>query len=206
MFILGLTGSIGMGKTVAAGDFARLGVPVHDSDAVVHDLMSKGGEAVEEVASAFPGVLEKGAINRGQLGKQVFGDDDALKKLERILHPKVRERETAFLGWHARQRTQAIVLDVPLLFETGGQKRCDAVAVVSAPLREQRRRVLKRPGMSPERFDKILAYQMPDVKKRQLADYVIQTGLGRAYSLQMIRQIVTIVRRSPGSKWPPFSL
>jgi len=206
MFILGLTGSIGMGKSVAAGDFARLGVPVHDSDAVVHDLMYKGGDAVDEVAEAFPGVLDQGAINRGQLGKQVFGDDEALKRLERILHPKVRERETAFLAWHARQRTQAIVLDVPLLFETGGQKRCDAVAVVSAPSREQRRRVLRRPGMSEERFDKILAYQMPDVKKRQLADFVIPTGLGRAYSLQTIRKIVTIIRRSPGSKWPPFSI
>lgn len=204
MFILGLTGSIGMGKTVAAGDFSRLGVPVHDSDATVHDLMSKGGDAVSEVARAFPGVLEKGAIDRGLLGKHVFGDDVALKTLEAILHPKVREREIAFLGWHVRQRTQAIVLDVPLLYETGGQKRCDAVAVVSAPYREQRRRVLSRSGMTEERLAKILAYQVPDIKKRQLADYVIHTGLGRMHSLQIIRQIVTLIKQHTGTHWPPF--
>ncbi len=203
MFILGLTGSIGMGKTVAAGDFARQGVPVHDSDAAVHDMMSKGGEAVSEVAEAFPGVLEKGAIDRGLLGKHVFGDDVALKKLEKILHPKVWEREISFLGWHARQRTPGVVLDVPLLFETGGQNRCDAVAVVSASYREQRRRVLCRPGMTEERLSKILAYQMPDVKKRQMADFVIHTGLGRSHSLQKIRQIVTIIRQRPGTHWPP---
>jgi dephospho-CoA kinase len=204
MFILGLTGSIGMGKTVAAGDFARLGVPVHDSDATVHDLMSKGGDAVTEVADAFPGVLAKGAINRGLLGKHVFGDDVALKRLEEILHPKVREREFAFLGWHARQRTSAIVLDVPLLFETGGQKRCDVVAVVSAPYREQRRRVLSRPGMTEERLAKVLAYQMPDIKKRQFADYIINTGLGRMHSLQAIRQIITLIKQHKGKHWPPF--
>ena len=204
MFILGLTGSIGMGKTVAAGDFARLGVPVHDSDATVHDLMSKGGDAVTEVADTFPGVLAKGAIDRGLLGKHVFGDNVALKRLEKILHPKVREREIAFLGWHARQRTRAIVLDVPLLFETGGQKRCDAVAVVSAPYREQRRRVLSRPGMTKERLVKILAYQMPDIKKCQFADYIIHTGLGRMHSLQAIRQIVTLIKQDKGTHWPPF--
>lgn len=195
MFILGLTGSIGMGKTIAAGDFARLGLPVHDSDATVHDLMSKGGAAVSEIAEAFPGVLVKGAIDRSLLGKHVFGDDVALKTLEKILHPKVRDRETAFLGWHVRQRTSAIVLDIPLLYETGGQKRCDAVAVVSAPYREQRRRVLSRPGMTEERMAKILTYQVPDIKKRQMADYVIQTGLGRLHSLQIIRQIVTIIKQ-----------
>ena len=204
MFILGLTGSIGMGKTVAAGDFVRLGVPVHDSDATVHDLMSKGGDAVTEVADAFPGVLAKGAIDRGLLGKHVFGDDVALKRLEEILHPKVREREFAFLGWHARQRTSAIVLDVPLLFETGGQKRCDVVAVVSAPYREQRRRVLSRPGMTEERLAQVLAYQMPDIKKRQFADYIIHTGLGRMHSLQAIRQIITLIKQHKGKHWPPF--
>lgn len=204
MFILGLTGSIGMGKTVAAGDFARLGVPVHDSDAAVHEMMSKGGEAVSEVAAAFPGILEKGAINRGLLGKHVFGDDAALKNLEKILHPKVRERETSFLGWHARQRTPAVVLDVPLLYETGGERRCDAVAVVTAPLREQRRRVLSRPGMTEERLLKILAYQIADIKKCRMADFVIYTGLGRSHSLQKIRQIVTIIRQRAGTHWPPF--
>ena len=206
MFILGLTGSIGMGKTVAAGDFARLGVPVHDSDAAVHALMDKGGDAVEDVADAFPGVLQNGAIDRGLLGKDVFGDDAALKRLEKILHPKVREHQAAFLAWHARQGTTRVVLDVPLLLETGGQHRCDAVAVVSAPFREQRRRVLARPGMTEERFNKVLKYQMSDYKKRKLADFVINTGLGRVHSLQDIRQIAKIVGYKKGTHWPPFWL
>ena len=190
MFILGLTGSIGMGKTVAAGDFRRLGLPVHDSDAAVHALMAKGGAAVEAVGAAFPGVVRDGAVDRGELGGRVFGDDQALKKLEAILHPLVRKQTNAFLGRHARLRTPAVVLDIPLLFETGAEERCDAVCVVSAPYREQRRRVLARPGMTEEKFQEILKHQIP--------------GLGRSHSLPMIRRIATIARTSAGTHWPPL--
>ncbi|MDP4796748.1 MAG: dephospho-CoA kinase [Rhodospirillales bacterium] len=203
MFILGLTGSIGMGKTVAAGDFRRLGIPVHDSDATVHALMAKGGAAVSPVSQAFSGVLKDGAIDRRALGRRVFGDDAALKRLEAILHPMVRQQSHKFLGIHARRRTPAVVLDIPLLFESGGERRCDAVAVVSAPYREQRRRVLSRPGMTEERFQEILKHQIPDDLKRRAADFVIFTGLGRAHSLLMIRQIAKIICSSEGRHWPP---
>ncbi len=204
MFILGLTGSIGMGKTVAARDFAKLGVPVHDSDAVVHRLMGPGGAAVHAVGEVFPDVVKAGAVDRRRLGMQVFGDPAALQRLEAILHPRVRAAELRFLGQHARLNTPLVVLDVPLLFETGGERRCDAVAVVSAPYREQRRRVLARPRMKEERFQQILKYQISDYDKRRAADFVIHSGLGRAFSLQRIRQIVTLTQGIVGTHWPPF--
>lgn len=203
MFILGLTGSIGMGKTTAATQFRRLRVPVHDSDAAVHQLMQKGGAAVAAVGAAFPGVVHNGAVDRKELGRRVYGDDSALQRLEAILHPMVRNASRRFLGFHVRQRTPAVVLDVPLLFETGGEHRCDAVAVVSAPYREQRRRVLARPGMTEDRFKEILKHQIPDYFKRRAADFVISTGLGHAYSLQQIRHIVTIIHETAGTHWPP---
>jgi len=204
VFILGLTGSIGMGKTVAARDFAKLGIPVHDSDAVVHGLIGPGGDAVKAVGDAFPGVVNADAVDRGLLGAQVFDDDLALKRLEAILHPRVRAAELRFLGQHARLQTPLVVLDVPLLFETGGERRCDAVAVVSAPYRVQRRRVLSRPGMTEAKFKSILKHQISDYEKRRAADFVIYSGLGRGFSLQRIRQIVTLTQGYIGSHWPPF--
>lgn len=204
MFILGLTGSIGMGKTVAARDFAKLGIPVHESDAVVHGLIGPGGDAVRAVGDAFPGVVNADAVDRGLLGAQVFDDDLALKRLEAILHPRVRAAELRFLGQHARLQTPLVVLDVPLLFETGGERRCDAVAVVSAPYRVQRRRVLSRPGMTEAKFKSILKHQISDYEKRRAADFVIYSGLGRGFSLQRIRQIVTLTQGYIGSHWPPF--
>ncbi|MBO6518809.1 MAG: dephospho-CoA kinase [Rhodospirillales bacterium] len=204
MFILGLTGSIGMGKTVAARAFRREGLAVHDSDAAVHALMDKGGAAVARIADRFPGVVKNGAVDRGELGRRVFGDDDALKRLEAILHPMVREREHAFLGLHARLKTPAVVLDIPLLFETGGETRCDAVCVVSAPYRVQRQRVMARPGMTAEKFAGILKHQISDELKRRAADFVIFTGLGRSHSLPMIREIATIAKSTRGTHWPPF--
>lgn len=204
MFILGLTGSIGMGKSTAAANFKRLGVPVHDSDAAVHAVMAKDGIAVPAIDQAFPGVVKDGEIDRQKLGAKVFGDAPALKKLEGILHPLVRDREKAFLARHCRLGTPAIVLDVPLLFETGGERRCDAVVVVSAPLREQKRRVLARPGMTIEKFENILKSQISDIIKRKRADFVVYTGLGRAHSLRSIREIVTLIRSARGQKWPPF--
>ena len=205
MIILGLTGSIGMGKTVAAGDFRRLGVPVHDSDAAVHRLLAKGGAAVEQVGEAFPDVVVDGAVDRAALGKVVFGDTPALRKLESILHPMVRTEKDRFLKRMARRRVPLVVLDIPLLFETNGQVACDAVAVVSAPLRVQRQRVLARPGMTVERFESVLNYQMSDKMKRQKADFVIQTGLGRRHSLRQITAIVRMVSTWEGRKWPPFA-
>lgn len=204
MFILGLTGSIGMGKTVAARDFAKLGIPVHESDAIVHGLIGPGGDAVKAVGDAFPGVVNADAVDRGLLGAQVFDDDLALKRLEAILHPRVRAAELRFLGQHARLQTPLVVLDVPLLFETGGERRCDAVAVVSAPYRVQRRRVLSRPGMTEAKFKSILKHQISDYEKRRAADFVIYSGLGRGFSLQRIRQIVTLTQGYIGSHWPPF--
>ncbi len=204
MFILGLTGSIGMGKSTAAQAFRRFGLPVHDSDAAVHALMGPGGAAVAEVDAAFPGVVTGGAVDRKALGARVFNDTTALRRLEAILHPLVRRSEERFLGHCARRRAKSVVLDIPLLFETGGEGRCDAVAVVSAPAREQRRRVLRRPGMTAEKFAGILAHQIDDKLKCRAADFVVQTGLGRAFSLQQISHIVTIVSSSPGTRWPPF--
>ncbi|MDA8637497.1 dephospho-CoA kinase [Rhodospirillales bacterium] len=204
MFILGLTGSIGMGKSTAAADFRRFRVPVHDSDAAVHAVMAKGGAAVAEIDQAFPGVVLNGVIDRQKLGAKVFGDGPALKKLEAILHPLVRERERAFLAHHGRLGTRAVVLDVPLLFETNGQRRCDAVVVVSAPFREQKRRVMARPGMTEEKFQNILKTQISDQIKKTKADFVVYSGLGRAHSLRTIREIVTLARSKRGQKWPPF--
>lgn len=204
MFILGLTGSIGMGKSAAARNFQRLGVPVHDSDAAVHAVMARDGVAVAAIDQAFPGVVYDGVIDRQKLGARVFGDDPALKKLEAILHPLARQRQNRFLIQHGRAGTPAVVLDVPLLFETNGQRRCDAVCVVSAPFREQMRRVLGRPGMTPEKFQHILNTQISDQIKRKRADFVVSTGLGHAYSLRMIGKIVTLIRREQGHKWPPF--
>lgn len=204
MFILGLTGSIGMGKSVAAAAFRREGLPVHDSDAAVHRLMGPGGAAVARIAEAFPGAVRNGTVDRNELGRRVFGDDTALKRLEAILHPMVRSREQAFLGMHARLKTAAVVLDIPLLFETGGEERCDAVCVVSAPYRIQRQRVMARPGMTAEKLAGILKHQISDDLKRRAADFVIFTGLGRAHSLPMIREIATIAKSTRGTHWPPF--
>lgn len=193
MIVLGLTGSIGMGKTVAARTFESLGVPVHDSDAAVHALMKKGGRAVEAVGKAFPGVVKDGAVDRPALGKIVFGDPAELKRLEAILHPMVRDEEQRFRARMKRRREPLVVLDVPLLLETGGDARCDAVAVVSAPARVQRSRVLARPGMTPERLDAVLKHQMSDKEKKKRADFVIHSGIGRTHSLRQIRRIVTML-------------
>ena len=194
MFILGLTGSIGMGKSTAAGMFRRLGVPVHDADAEVHRLLGPGGGAVAEVAAAFPGVEKHNAIDRRALGAQVFDDPDALRRLEAILHPRVRAATERWLKIQRRRRQPLVVLDIPLLYETDGAGRCDAVAVVSAPAMVQRARVLRRPGMTPERYEDILAQQVPDVDKRFLADFVIHTGLGKNHTLRRIRQIVRLLK------------
>ena len=196
MIILGLTGSVGMGKSTAAREFRRLHIPVHDADKAVHRLLGRGGRAVADVAAAFPGVLKDGAIDRIALGRQVFADPAALKRLEGILHPLVRAAERRFIARARRQRRKLVVLDIPLLFETGGQARCDKVLVVSAPRRIQLARVMARPGMTAERLAGVEARQMPDAEKRRRADIVIETGLGRRHSLAKLRRELKRLRRS----------
>lgn len=202
MLILGLTGSIGMGKTEAAKAFVRIGIPVHDSDAVVHELMRAGGAAVAPIEDDFPDVIVAGAVDRARLGDRVYGDVGALRRLEAIVHPLVLGRETAFLKRASGQHQALVVLDIPLLFEVGADRRCDAVAVVSAPAFVQRRRVLRRAGMSAQRFDAILQQQIPDSEKRRRADFVILTGLGKGEMVARVRRIATILRKRSGTAWP----
>ena len=172
--ILGLTGSIGMGKTTVAGMFARRGVPVFDADREVRRMQGPGGPLVDEIEAAFPGTTGPAGVDRAELGARVFGDPAALARLEAIVHPSVRAAREAFLCEHAD--APLVVFDVPLLFEKGGIDEVDEVAVVSAPAEVQRERVLAREGMTAERFADILALQMPDAEKRARADHVIETG------------------------------
>jgi dephospho-CoA kinase len=184
-----------MGQTAAASAFRRLGVPVYDADRSVHRLMKRDGAAVAPVERAFPGVVRDGAVDRTELGRRVFGDPAALKRLETIIHPMVREEERRFLRKHRARHAPVAVLDIPLLFETGGEKRCDAVIVVSAPQFLQDQRVLKRRGMTRQRLAEVKAQQMPDGEKRKRADFVVQTGLGRRASMVALRRVLRQVKR-----------
>jgi len=194
LIVIGLTGSIGMGKTTTAEAFKRFGIPVHDADAAVHKLFSKGGAAVGPVEAAFPGVTRNGAVDRSLLSQKVLGDDQALRRLENIVHPLVGREKTKFLIRAALARRQVVVLDIPLLFETGGDRNCDLVVVASAPHFLQTARVIRRPGMTPEKLASIRSNQMPDRLKRRMADFVVPTGLGRAFSLKRVREIAKIAR------------
>ena len=198
VIVLGLTGSIGMGKTVAAAAFRQVGAPVFDADAEVHRLLAGGGGAVAEVEAAFPGVVRGGAVDREALGRRVFGDAEALGKLEGIVHPKVRASRARFVRLAGSRGERLVVLDVPLLFETGGEAECDFVCVVSAPHFVQAGRVLGRAGMTPEKFAGVLARQMPDAEKRRRADFVVPTGNGKRHSLRRIGSIVTMLRWRAG--------
>lgn len=194
MKVLGLTGSIGMGKSTAANAFRRLRVPVFDADAAVHRLQGRGGAAVRPIEAAFPGTTRGGRVDREALRARVLGDPVALKRLERIVHPLVRAAELRFLA-AARRRGEALaVLDIPLLLETGGERRVDQVVVVSAPAATQRARVLARRGMTEERLAAILARQMPDAVKRRKAHQVVRTGLSRHAAQRHIRRIVAELR------------
>lgn len=194
MIVVGLTGSIGMGKSTVAAMFRRLRVPVFDADATVHSLQAPRGAALPAIAAAFPGVVQRDILDRAALGAAVFGDDKALKTLEAIVHPLVAARRTAFLRRH--RRAAVVVLDIPLLFEGGGDGRCDLVAVVSAPAAVQRARVLARSGMTPAKFDAIAGRQIPDAQKRQLADIVIPTGGSKIATCRVVRALVTTLRRA----------
>jgi dephospho-CoA kinase len=194
MFIIGLTGSIAMGKTTTARLFAEAGVPVHDSDAAVHKLYE--GEAVAAIEAAFPGTTRGGTVDRVALGQRVLGDAPALKRLEEIVHPLVRQASQRFLREAEASGAKVAVLDIPLLFETGGEQRVDAVVVVSAPAELQRTRVLER-GVSPERLAALLARQVPDAEKRARADFVVDSSQGIEHARDQVQAILAAVAKMP---------
>ncbi len=203
MVILGLTGSIGMGKSTAGQMLQqRLGVGLYDADAAVHRLFVKGGAAVAPVAAAFPGAVADGAVDRTKLGKAVFGDPPALARLEAIIHPLVREAQLRFLRAAARRNVAMVVLDIPLLFETAGERNCDATILISAPRYLQEARVLARPGMTHARFKEILRRQMPDAEKRRRADFIVLSGLDKGRTLRQLCAIVAAMRQTRGRNWP----
>jgi len=197
MIILGLTGSIGMGKSTTASMFSDMGVPVNDADAVVHALYQD--EAVAPIEAAFPGTAKAGSVDRAELSRQLASDPSLFKVLEAIVHPLVRDKERVFLDHHRAAGAPLVVLDIPLLFETKGDNRVDAVAVVTCDPEIQKERVLKRPGMTEEKFALILSRQVPDREKRAKADYIIDTGHG----LDSARdQVAAIVQRLISQKRP----
>lgn len=188
MIILGLTGSIGMGKTTTARFFREAGIPVHDADQTVHDLYR--GEAAALVESAFPGTTRNGAVDRELLRQQVVGKPEALRRLEQIIHPLVHQHENQFLRAERAKNSPLVVLDIPLLFETGADKRCDKIAVVSAPPPIQRQRVMARQQMSEDQFQTLLAKQMPDAEKRRRADFIIDSSQGLEAAKRAVDDII----------------
>ena len=198
MFILGLTGSIGMGKSTTANFFREAGVPVHDSDAVVHRLYE--GEAVAAVEAAFPGVAADGRIDRAKLAQKLVGNPDAIRQLEAIVHPLVRAVSDRFVAEQTARGARVIVLDIPLLFETGGETKVDAVVVVSAPPDVQRARVLSRAGMSAEKLDALLARQMSDVDKRARAHFVVDSSRSFDSARAQVHGILRAIAALPGRR------
>ena len=197
MKIIGLTGSIGMGKSTTAAMFREAGIPVYDADAEVHKAYDVGGAAVEPVGAAFPGVVREGRIDREELRKRVLGNPEALKVLNGIVHPIVGRARAAVFEAAQAQGADMVILDVPLIFETGGEKNMHKVIVVSAPPEMQRARVLAREGMTPERLDAILAQQVPDAEKRAHADYVVDTGQGLEHAREQVAAIIADLRKQP---------
>lgn len=189
-YLVGLTGSIGMGKTETAKMFARLGIPVYDADAAVHRLYEPGGGAVGTIAREFPGTVNAGRVDRTALAERIRGESGGLQRLERIVHPLVAHAQRQFLDEAAADGAEMVVLDIPLLFETGGHARMDAVVVVSASEDVQRTRVLSRPGMTADKLDHILARQMPDAEKRAQAHFVVETDQGFDHAFEQVKQIV----------------
>ena len=195
MFILGLTGSLGMGKSTTAGFFAEAGIPVHDADAVVHRLYE--GEAARAIEAAFPGTTTAGKVDRIKLAARVLDDPAALRQLEAIVHPLVQAAEGRFLADARARDAKIVVLDIPLLLETESHHRVDAVVVVTAPSETQRRRVLERPGMTPDKLDALLARQMPDSEKRRHADFVVDTSQGFDAARAQVKEILRAVATMP---------
>jgi len=194
MIVIGLTGSIGMGKSTTAAMFAAEGAPVYDADAEVHVLQGPGGAAVIPIEAAFPGVVKNGVVDRTALGGRVLGDPAAIKRLEAIVHPLLGAGRAGFFERATASGAPMVVLDIPLLFETGGEKRVDAVVVVSAPADVQRDRVLARPGWDAARLDAVLAKQLPDAEKRARADFVIDTGRGLDVAREQVRRVISTLR------------
>jgi len=203
MLLVGLTGSIAMGKSVASRILRRERIPVHDADAAVHALMSRGGAAVAALEAAFPGCVRDGAADRSALRQRISGDDEAKRRLEAIIHPLVRVATRRFVARHARARRRAVVLDIPLLYETGAQRRLDAVIVVSAPSWLQRARFLQRPGMTPELLAAFLAWQVPDREKRRRADACATSALGRARTRRDLLAALRAIPAVRGRAWKP---
>ncbi len=196
MIRIGLTGSIGMGKSAVSKMFVRMGVPVFDADAEVHHLQGPGGALVARIEARFPGTTGPHGVNRQALGAAVFGKPDELRALERIIHPAVYRSRQRFLQRHRARRL--VVLDIPLLFEKGGVKQADTVVVVSAPLWMQRKRVLARPGMTPQKFKHIGRLQVPDHVKRARADHVIETGCLKIETYARVRRLIACLGRKKG--------
>jgi dephospho-CoA kinase len=192
--IIGLTGGIGMGKSTAAAAFRRARIPVFDADLAVHRLQAKGGRAVKAIEAAFPGTSKDGAVDRAALRAAVLGNREALTRLEHILHPLVEAEERAFVGRARRAGKRAVVLDIPLLFETKGEARVGTVVVVSAPRAIQIHRVARRRRMSKADVEAVIARQMPDREKRRRADLVVLTGLSRAHTLRVLRRFIQGLR------------
>ena len=197
MIVVGLTGSIGMGKSTVAAMFVDRGVPVFDADAVVHQLQGSGGSLVDAIESAFPGATNENGVDRVKLGTLVFGDSAKLKRLEAIVHPAVAHERVAFLA--ANANAPMVVFDIPLLLEKGRTPDIAAVVVVSAPADVQRDRVLARPGMTEAKFNHILSLQMPDAQKRGMADYVIDTGVSIAKTAAQVRKVIACLTGIKGS-------
>lgn len=194
MITIGITGSIGMGKSTVASQFALLGAKICKADTLVHALLGPGGKAVEAVAKSFPETRQNDAISRALLGRRVFGDAEALHMLEALLHPLVQQEEARFIERQRHLGARAVALDIPLLFETNSEHRFDCTVAVTAPAFLQRQRVLRRPGMTREKLEAILARQMPDREKRSRADFVIHTGLGKAYSFVQVKHMLMMVK------------
>jgi dephospho-CoA kinase len=194
MLIIGLTGSIGMGKSTTAKMFREAGVPVYDADAAVADLYETGGAAVAPLEDAFPGVTKDGAVDREALRQRVLGNDEAMSKLNSIVHPLVGADRVHFFKDAEAAGADMVVLDIPLLYETGGDANMDAVVVVSAPPEQQRERVLARPGMTPDRLDAILSRQMHDAEKRARAHFVVDTGRGLEPAREQVAEIIAVMR------------
>ena len=193
--VVGLTGSIGMGKTEVAGMFRSLGVPVFDADGAVHTLYARGGEAVAPIAAAFPGAVVDGAVDRERLATLVLGNAERIRQLESIVHPLVRRLQERFIAQARAASARLVVLDIPLLFESGN-RLADVTVVVSAPAEVQRERVLARPNMTEAKYRVILEQQLPDAEKRRRADHVIPTGCSKAETLRAVRDLVTMLTRN----------
>ncbi len=194
MRIVGLTGGIGMGKSTAAAAFRRARLPVFDADLAVHRMQAKGGRAVKAIEAAFPGSTQNGAVDRNALRQAVLGNREALTRLEHILHPMVEAEERAFVARARRAGKRAVVLDIPLLFETQGDRRVDTIVVVSAPRAIQVHRVAQRRRMSKAEVEAIIARQMPDREKRRRADLVVRTGLSRNHTLRILSRFIQTLR------------